>query len=152
MPVSGMGRKRTSRRPHWARMCRAVYPRSGPLPPTGKWLINAIAVAAHYRARRGARGTLHMINNRRFDPYKGFRFRALFASALAGAAALGIVKKLLRGASASKPVESDTGARPIEGVGTSTAGFVGNAPKPARKARRAPARGRKQPRKTKGTR
>lgn len=88
-------------------------------------------------------------NKRRFDPYKGFRFRVLFASVLAGAAALGIVKKLFRGASAPKPAESDTGARPIEGVGTSTAGFVGTAPKPARKARRASARTRRQPRKTK---
>jgi len=86
-------------------------------------------------------------NKRRSDPYKIFNFRVLFASILAGAAALGIVKKL-RGASAPKPV-ADPRNRPIESVGTSTAGFVGTAPKAARKTRGAPARGRRQPRKTK---
>ena len=87
-------------------------------------------------------------NKRRSDPYKIFNFRVLFASILAGAAALGTVKKL-RGASAPKPVETDRRNRPIESVGTSTAGFVGTAPKAARKTRGAPARGRRQPRKTK---
>jgi len=87
-------------------------------------------------------------NKRRSDPYKIFNFRVLFASILAGAAALGTVKKL-RGASAPKPVETDRRNRPIESVGTSTAGFVGTAPKTARKTRGAPARGRRQPRKTK---
>ena len=93
-----------------------------------------------------------MVGNRqRFDPYKAFKFRVLAAAALAGVAAFGIVKRL--GASASKrrkgharprPVEEiDSGARPIEAVGTSTAGFVGTAPKPPR---RTASRNRRSPR------
>ena len=87
-------------------------------------------------------------NKRRSDPYKLFNFRVLFASILAGAAALGIVKKL-RGASPPNPVETGQRGRPIESVGTTTAAFVGTAPKAARKTRGAPAGGRRQPRKTK---
>jgi hypothetical protein len=93
-------------------------------------------------------------NSRRFDPYKAFKFRVLAAAALAGIAAFGIVKRL--GTSASKrrkgharprPIEEvDTGARPIEAVGTSTAGFVGTAPEQPRPT---PSRTRKSPRKTK---
>jgi hypothetical protein len=41
-----------------------------------------------------------MVNSRRFDPYKSFKFRVAFAAL--GIAAFGIVKKLLRSATASK--------------------------------------------------
>jgi hypothetical protein len=98
-----------------------------------------------------------MVNSRRFDPYKSFKFRVAFAAL--GIAAFGVLKKLLGGAPASKrhkkvsgtrPIaELEAGARPIEAVGTSTAGFVGTAPKKRRKGRPAPSRGRRGPRKTK---
>jgi hypothetical protein len=67
----------------------------------------------------------------RFDPYKNFPFRVVAAAALAGAAAFGITKTLLSGKRRKKKPhvdEVDSGARPIEAVGTSTAGFVGTAP------------------------
>lgn len=92
-------------------------------------------------------------NKRRANPYKGFNFRAVIGGALAALAGLGIVKKLLPGASASKPrkrtKEVEAGARPIEGVGTSTAAFVGTAPKRAKKRPSTASRGRKGAR-TKG--
>lgn len=84
-----------------------------------------------------------MTGNRwRFDPYKNFPFRVVAAAALAGAAAFGITKTLLSGKRRKKKPfieETDTGARPIEAVGTSTAGFVGTAPEsqPPKHRRRA---------------
>lgn len=93
-----------------------------------------------------------MVNSLRFDPYRAFKFKILAAAALAGVAAFGIVKRL--SASASKrrkgrpsPTEEvASGSRPIEAVGTSTAGLVGSARKPAR---RTPGRARRSSRKTK---
>jgi len=81
-----------------------------------------------------------MANNRkRFDPYKVFNFRVVIGAALAGVAGFAVVKKFLPGAAASKRKpkdlpETSSGARPIEAVGTSTAGFVGTTPETTRKA------------------
>ncbi|HEX6604640.1 MAG TPA: hypothetical protein VF027_07155 [Sphingomicrobium sp.] len=76
----------------------------------------------------------------RFDPYKAFNFRVAAAAAVAGIAAFGITRTVL-GAKRKKKrppaPETGTGARPIEAVGTSTAGFVGAAPKKAQPGRRA---------------
>jgi len=90
---------------------------------------------------------------RRNDPYKGFKFRALPVAALAGIAVFGIVKKLLAKLRPPAPVEEiPAGARPIEGVGTSTVGFVGTVPKDAPQPRPKASRARKGPRKrTAGT-
>jgi hypothetical protein len=78
----------------------------------------------------------------RFDPYRNFNFRVAAAALVAGATAFGIGKLLRR--KKKRPVgEQDSGPRPIEAVGTSTAGFVGMAPKQARRTsrpRRKPAR------------
>jgi hypothetical protein len=87
-------------------------------------------------------------NSRRTDPYRNFNFRVIFGAAIAGAAAIGLAGKLLLGRRKKKrpkppPEEIDTGARPIEAVGTSTAGFVGTAPT---KRRRTP-RTKRPPRK-----
>ena len=75
----------------------------------------------------------------RRDPYRNFNFRLLFGAAIAGVAALGIVRKLLKAKWKPPGVyieEVPTGPRPIEGVGTSTAGFVGTSPRQAAKRRR----------------
>jgi hypothetical protein len=91
-------------------------------------------------------------NGRRHDPYRGFKFRVLPAATLAGLAVFGVVKKLLttrrkKDRSPAPVEEVSAGSRPIEGVATSTAGFVGNAPKRTRQARPAASRGRRGPRK-----
>lgn len=91
-------------------------------------------------------------NRQRHDPYKNFRFRALPAAALAGLALFGVVRKFVSKRRGRRPPpieEASSGSRPIEAVGTSTAGFVGTAPKSARPARPAASRGRRGPRKTK---
>jgi hypothetical protein len=82
-----------------------------------------------------------MTRDSRRDPYRNFNFRVLFG-AIGGVAALGIVGKLVAAARRRKrrrpPVvieEVSSGARPIEAVGTSTAGFVGTAPRKARPSR-----------------
>lgn len=69
-------------------------------------------------------------NGRRFDPYKVFNFRVAIGSALAAVAGLAILKRLRRANSTSRRdyLPPDSGARPIEGVGTSTAGMVGTPP------------------------
>jgi hypothetical protein len=85
-------------------------------------------------------------NPRRTDPYRNFNFRVTFGAVLAGVAAIGLAGKLLLGRRKKPrkpPVEIDSGARPIEAVGTSTAGFVGAAPT----NRRRPARAKRSPRK-----
>jgi len=74
-----------------------------------------------------------MARNRRSDPYKAFNFRVLFGAVVAGVAALGIFRRLFARLERRPPgvyiEETPAGARPIEGVGTSTAGFVGASPK-----------------------
>jgi hypothetical protein len=87
-------------------------------------------------------------SSRRTDPYRNFNFRVIFGTAIAGAAAIGLASKFLLGRRKKRrkpppPVEPDSGARPIEAVGTSTAGFVGPAPT----NRRRPARAKRHPRK-----
>jgi hypothetical protein len=85
-------------------------------------------------------------NSRRTDPYRNFNFRVIFGAAIAGVAAIGLAGKLLLGRRKKPrkpPAEVDSGARPIEAVGTSTAGFVGTTPT----SRRRPARAKRSPRK-----
>ena len=76
-------------------------------------------------------------NRRRQDPNRNFNFRAMIGAVLAGFAAWGIVKKLIPASSTKSSrkrhagsAEVLSGSRPIEGVGTSTAGFVGTTPEP----------------------
>jgi hypothetical protein len=86
------------------------------------------------------------VNTNRIDPYKNYKFRMMVASALAAIAGLGLMKKL-SGASTSKrkstyqtPKPIEEGSRPIEAVGTSTAGRARKAPQKARRSRSATAR------------
>ncbi len=94
-----------------------------------------------------------MVNTRRFDPYRNFKFLAVIGSALAAVAGFAVVRKLLPGLSAKRrtPKETSSGARPIEGVGTSTVGFVGTTPPPetGRKRPSSPSRRRTGPKRTK---
>jgi hypothetical protein len=80
-----------------------------------------------------------MARNSRRDPYRNFNFRVLFG-ALGAVAAIALARKLFRKVERRYPgvyvEETSTGARPIEGVGTSTAGFVGTAPKRANPRRK----------------
>ena len=75
-----------------------------------------------------------MARSSRRDPYRNLNFRVLFG-AVGAVAAIALVRKLFRKVERRYPgvyvEETPTGARPIEGVGTSTAGFVGSAPKKA---------------------
>ena len=91
-------------------------------------------------------------NRRRYDPYKSFNFRVLSAATLAGLGIFGILNKLLpkrRKKDRPPPIkEVPAGPRPIEGVGTSTVGLVGTAPKATRQARPTASRGRRGTRKT----
>ena len=85
-------------------------------------------------------------NSRRTDPYRNFNFRVIIGAAIAGVAAIGLAGKLLLGRRKKPrkpPAEVASSARPIEAVGTSTAGFVGPAPT----NRRRPARAKRRPRK-----
>lgn len=74
-----------------------------------------------------------MARSRRGDPYKNFNFRLLFGAVVAGVAAFGIFRRLFARLERRAPgvyiEETPAGARPIEGVGTSTAGFVDARPK-----------------------
>ena len=91
-----------------------------------------------------------MANSRRSDPYKNFNFRNVFGAValtgLAGALAAKLLRKLKSGKS---PVDkTPTGARPIEAVGTSTAGLAGTTPKRAKRSpvrTRGPSKRRKAP-------
>jgi hypothetical protein len=90
-----------------------------------------------------------MTNNRRRDPYENFNFRLLFGAAIAGIAALGIFRKFFSRAETRYPgvyiEESPAGARPIEGVGTTTAGFAGASRKQnTRASLQAPAKSRRR--------
>ena len=76
-------------------------------------------------------------NRRRQDPNRNFNFRAMIGAVLAGFAAWGIVKKLIPANSTKSSrkkhagsAEVHSGSRPIQGVGTSTAGFIGTTPEP----------------------
>ena len=77
-----------------------------------------------------------MANSRRRDPYKTFNFRVLFSAMVGAVAAVGIVGKLLaRRKRKPRDVsveEVPAGPRPIEGVGTSTAGRASSKSKQAR--------------------
>ena len=93
-------------------------------------------------------------NGRRHDPYKSFNFRLLPVATLAGLAVFGIVKRLFttrrkKDRSPAPVEEIPAGPRPIEGVGTSTAGFVGTAPKRTRQVRPAASRAPRSSRKPK---
>lgn len=78
--------------------------------------------------------------NKRRDPYKNFNFRLLLGAFVGGVAAFGIFRKLFARVEHVPPGvyidEIPTGARPIEGVGTSTAGFVGESPRQTRRTER----------------
>jgi hypothetical protein len=80
-----------------------------------------------------------MARSSRRDPYRNFNFRVLFG-AIGAVAAVALARKLFRKVQRSYPgvyvKETPTGPRPIEGVGTSTAGFVGTAPKRANPRRK----------------
>ena len=73
-----------------------------------------------------------MAKDRR-DPYRNFKFRLLVGGVVLGAvaAAAGIARRLFAKAERRYPgvhlEETPTGTRPIDGVGTSTAGFAGRA-------------------------
>ena len=79
-----------------------------------------------------------MNRDRRDDPYKNFKFAVAIAAISAVAVSIG--RKLFAKVEFRPPgvyiEEVPTGARPIEGVGTSTAGFVGSAEKKSRRSSR----------------
>jgi hypothetical protein len=83
------------------------------------------------------------VNTNRIDPYKNFKFRMMVASALGAIASLGLLKKLAGGPASKKkstyltPGEIKEEPRPINSVGTSTAGR-------AKAKRKAGASGRKR--------
>ena len=86
-----------------------------------------------------------MANSNRRDPYKNFNFLAAIGAAVGGIAVLGLVRRLFARVERRAPgvyvEEKPAGTRPIEGVGTSTAGFTGQSRKQSpRTSRRAPAR------------
>ena len=91
-----------------------------------------------------------MADRGRNDPYKGFNFRVAFGAVLAAVAGLAVVKKLMPGASGSKPRKSKdyvsptpASSRPIEGVGTSVATMPRSAPKSGKKRAGSKTTGRK---------
>lgn len=79
-----------------------------------------------------------MSRNRRDNPYKNFKF--VVALVAVGAVAIRVGRKLFARTEIVHPgvyvEEIPTGTRPIEGVGTSTAGFVGSADKKSRRSSR----------------
>jgi len=81
-----------------------------------------------------------MVNKKRRDPYRNFNFLALIGAAVGGIAALGIVRKFFARKKTRPPgvhlEETPAGPRPIEGVGTSTAGFAGRSRKRSTRAPR----------------
>ena len=98
-------------------------------------------------ARKKVRFT---INKGRFDPYKNFKFRIAIGSVIAAIAGFGILKKL-RGTASTKYLDpkdylppEPTPPPPIGGVGTTTAGRAGTAPKGGRAVRAKSLRRRKQ--------
>ena len=86
----------------------------------------------------------------RRDPYKNFNFRNMFGAValatLTGAIAARLMRSFKRGKGAA--VDTPAGPRPIEPIGTSTAGFTGT--KPTR-AKRSPARTRRASKQRKPT-
>jgi phage tail sheath protein FI len=70
-----------------------------------------------------------MANSKRRDPYRNFNFLAAIGAAVGGTAVLGLVRRLFTRVERRAPgvyvEEKPAGTRPIEGVGTSTAGFAG---------------------------
>lgn len=73
-----------------------------------------------------------MANSRRRDPSSNFNFLVTLAALVGSVASVAIIRKLFARAERRAPgvyiEEVPAGARPIEGVGTSTAGFVGASP------------------------
>jgi hypothetical protein len=70
-----------------------------------------------------------MANRKRRDPSRNFNFLVTFGALAGGVASLALFRKLRRKAEVVPPgvnvEESATAVRPIEGVGTSTAGLAG---------------------------
>jgi hypothetical protein len=94
-----------------------------------------------------------MAGNRRRDPYKAFNFLVPLGAAVSAVAAVAIFRRLFAKVEYRAPgvyvEETPTGVRPIEGVGTSTAGFAG--PSPKRTTRQsARKRGARKPSRRKG--
>ena len=90
-------------------------------------------------------------NQGRIDPYKNFNFRLVITTVVAAIAGLGLVKKLLLGAPASKrkskdyltPTPVEEPPRPINSVGTSTARGSRSRSKAGRGGNSSSSRGRK---------
>lgn len=82
-----------------------------------------------------------MANRKRRDPYTNFNFLAAIAAAVGGIAVLGLIRRLFvrveRRAPGVYVKEKPAGTRPIEGVGTSTAGFAGRSRKQSPRTSRA---------------
>lgn len=78
-----------------------------------------------------------MATKRRRDPYKNFNFLVFAGAAIGGIAVIAILRRLFARSETLYPgvyiEETPAGARPIEGVGTSTAGFAG---RPRQQSRR----------------
>ena len=69
-----------------------------------------------------------MATKRRRDPYKNFNFLVFAGAAIGGIAVVAILRRLFARAETLYPgvyiEETPAGARPIEGVGTSTAAIA----------------------------
>jgi hypothetical protein len=86
-----------------------------------------------------------MENKRRGDPYKIFNFRTLFSAAALAGLAGAFAGRLMRAFKGDQSAAEETpaGARPIETVGTSTAGLVGKKPAQATRSAAGSSRARK---------
>ena len=73
---------------------------------------------------------------KRRDPYRNFNFRVVFSAVAMAGLAGAIASRLLRAFKSGKKAADfpPAGARPIEGVGTSTAAFAGTKPTRAKRS------------------